>query len=148
MYPDTTGAMLKFLGAVTFIWLGVLTVWFWKYNLLISRLFPKSEGQEQDLPGYFSKLEEELERMRVQDAKRLKALQRFALKRYNPYQDTGGSQSFSLALLDGLGDGLVVTSLHSRAGTRVFAKTVKKGKQVDIDFSEEEKDVIVEATKS
>ncbi|MDO8429026.1 MAG: DUF4446 family protein [Candidatus Daviesbacteria bacterium] len=147
MYPDTTGTILKFLGIVTFVWVGVLTVWFWKYNLLISRLFPSSEGREQSLAGYFSKLEKELERMRKQDEQRLKALQRFALKRYNPYQDTGGSQSFSLALLDGLGDGLVVTSLHSRAGTRVFAKSVKKGKHTDIDFSQEEKDVIVEATK-
>ncbi len=55
-------------------------------------------------------------------------LQRFGLVRFNPFEDTGGNQSFALALLDGNANGLVVSSLHSRTGTRVYAKEVRAGK--------------------
>ena len=52
---------------------------------------------------------------------------RLALVRFNPFEDTGGNQSFALALLDGRGDGFVVSSLHARAGTRVYAKAISNG---------------------
>jgi hypothetical protein len=52
---------------------------------------------------------------------------RIGLVRFNPFEDTGGNQSFALALLDGHGDGFVVSSLHARAGTRVYAKAIVKG---------------------
>ena len=55
------------------------------------------------------------------------ALGRVGLVRFNPFEDTGGNQSFALALLDGRGDGFVVSSLHARAGTRVYAKAVVGG---------------------
>jgi uncharacterized protein DUF4446 len=52
---------------------------------------------------------------------------RLGLVRFNPFEDTGGNQSFALALLDGRGDGFVVSSLHARAGTRVYAKAITNG---------------------
>jgi uncharacterized protein DUF4446 len=52
---------------------------------------------------------------------------RLGLVRYNPFEDTGGNQSFAVALLDGRGDGFVVSSLHARAGTRVYAKAIAGG---------------------
>jgi hypothetical protein len=52
---------------------------------------------------------------------------RVGLVRFNPFEDTGGNQSFALALLDGRGDGFVVSSLHARAGTRIYAKAVTAG---------------------
>jgi Protein of unknown function (DUF4446) len=55
------------------------------------------------------------------------AFGRVGLVRFNPFEDTGGNQSFALALLDGRGDGFVVSSLHARAGTRVYAKAVTGG---------------------
>jgi hypothetical protein len=56
-----------------------------------------------------------------------RTIQRVGLVRFNPFSDTGGDQSFSIALLDGEGDGLVVSSLFSRSDTRVFAKPVQRG---------------------
>ena len=53
-----------------------------------------------------------------------RAFQRIGLVRFNPFEDTGGNQSFALALLDQQGDGFVVSSLHARAGTRVYGKAV------------------------
>ena len=54
-------------------------------------------------------------------------IQQVGIVRFNPFVDTGGDQSFSIALLDGTGDGLVISSLFGRSETRVFAKPVQKG---------------------
>jgi hypothetical protein len=59
------------------------------------------------------------------DVKR--SLGRVGLVRFNPFEDTGGNQSFALAILDAQGDGFVVSSLHARAGTRVYAKAIRGG---------------------
>jgi hypothetical protein len=62
---------------------------------------------------------------------------RVGLVRYNPFEDTGGNQSFALALLDAHGDGFIVSSLHARNQTRVYAKGVKGGRS-DSATSDEE----------
>jgi Protein of unknown function (DUF4446) len=61
--------------------------------------------------------------------------------RYNPFEDTGGNQSFALALLDVHGDGFIVSSLHTRNQTRVYAKGVKGGR-ADAGVSEEEAEAL------
>ena len=66
------------------------------------------------------------------------------LVRFNPFPDTGGNQSFALALLDESDDGFVVSSLHSRTGTRIYAKAVVGGK-ADTSLSTEENEAIDQA---
>ncbi|HEY3334428.1 MAG TPA: DUF4446 family protein [Candidatus Limnocylindrales bacterium] len=56
-----------------------------------------------------------------------RAFQRIGLVRFNPFEETGGNQSFALALLDHIGDGFVISSLHARAGTRVYGKAIARG---------------------
>ena len=70
-----------------------------------------------------------------------RAVQRVGLVRFNPFTDTGGDQSFSIALLDARGNGLVLSSLFSRAETRVFAKPVEKG-QSKYALTDEEQQAI------
>ena len=48
-------------------------------------------------------------------------------------------------LLDKEGDGFVLTSLHARAGTRVFAKPIKQGLSDVYQLSKEEQETIEEA---
>jgi hypothetical protein len=72
------------------------------------------------------------------------AFQRIGLVRFNPFEDTGGNQSFALALLDAKGDGVILTSLHSRAGTRVYAKAVSAGRS-EAALSDEETRAVREA---
>ena len=72
------------------------------------------------------------------------AIQRVGVVRFNPFTDTGGDQSFAIALLDALGNGLVVSSLHGRADTRVFAKGVRGGRSKH-QLSTEEEDAIRQA---
>jgi hypothetical protein len=76
-----------------------------------------------------------------------KHLQRLGFRRYNPFTDTGGDQSFSAAFLDENGDGIMISSLHSRENTRLYAKKVDKGKVVSQALSKEEQEVINEAIK-
>ena len=71
------------------------------------------------------------------EARGRRAFQRVGLVRYNPFEETGGNQSFALALLDADGDGWVLSSLHARSGTRVYAKAIAGGRS-DAALSEEE----------
>ena len=54
------------------------------------------------------------------------AIRHVGLVRFSPFHDTGGDQSFALALLDGRGDGVVVTGLHSRHDSRLYAKPIER----------------------
>ena len=69
-------------------------------------------------------------------------LQTLTLKRFNPFGDTGGDQSFLLAILDGNKDGIVITSLHSRENTRFYVKSVKGGVGIDHPLSTDEQKII------
>jgi hypothetical protein len=73
-----------------------------------------------------------------------RAIQRVGLVRYNPFEETGGNQSFALALTDAAGDGFVVSSLHARSGTRLYAKTVVAGRS-DAALSAEEAEALRQA---
>ena len=84
-------------------------------------------------------------RTTVLEAAQLRAFQRVGLVRYNPFEETGGNQSFALALLDAKGDGWVLSSLHARTGTRIYAKTITAGRS-DANLSEEETAAIKQAT--
>ena len=73
-----------------------------------------------------------------------KAIQRTGLVRYNPFEDTGGNQSFAVALLDAQGDGVVVSSLHARSNTRIYAKAITGGR-CEAGVSEEESEALRQA---
>jgi len=92
-------------------------------------------GQRVDA---LNKLHHELERLSQ------RTIQRVGMVRFNPFADTGGDQSFAIALLDAEGNGLVLSSLHGRADTRVFAKQVQNGRSRHA-LSDEEQDAIRKA---
>jgi len=73
-------------------------------------------------------LDELSARSAVLEANGRRAIQRVGLVRFNPFEDTGGNQSFALALTDVSGNGFVVSSLHTRTGTRVYAKAIADGR--------------------
>lgn len=72
-------------------------------------------------------------------------IQKIGVLRFNPFADTGGDQSFVLAILDDRKTGVVLTSLHNRGITRWYAKNVKEGKGVDHELSAEEMKAIEQA---
>ena len=72
------------------------------------------------------------------------ALQRVGIVRYNPFADTGGQQSFAVALLDSRGSGFVISTLHSRQATRIYLKQVSAGRSATA-LSDEESEAIRQA---
>ena len=66
-------------------------------------------------------------------------IQKIGLLRFNPFKDTGGDQSFILALVDAFDTGIIITALYSRTGTRWYTKKIVKGKGLEHELSEEEK---------
>ncbi len=83
-------------------------------------------------------------RSAILEAAGRRAIQRIAIVRFNPFEDTGGNQSFALALTDAAGTGFVVSSLHSRTGTRVYAKAITEGRS-DGALSQEETEALRQA---
>jgi hypothetical protein len=80
-------------------------------------------------------------RAKALDVRGRKAVQRVGLVRFNAFEDTASNQSFALALLDGDEDGLVLSSLHSRQATRVYAKAISAGRS-DGPLSQEEEEAV------
>jgi len=72
------------------------------------------------------------------------AVQHVGMVRYDAFEDVGGRLSFSCALLDDRGDGVVVTSINGRQDTRVYAKPVSGGRSSH-NLSEEEETAIQQA---
>ena len=65
------------------------------------------------------------------------AIRHVAVMRYDAFPDMGGRLSYSVALLDDAGDGVVITAIHGRSDTRSYAKGVKAGAS-DHEMSPEE----------
>jgi hypothetical protein len=136
------------------LWLVGLTYYFYMFithfnNLLIS-------SDKRSLQSVFEKAVDEArssqekvevlgKRLEILEKKGQKNIQKISLNRFNPFSNTGGEQSFIVALLDEHDSGIVFTSLQSRSGTRWYAKQVIQGKGVDFDLSKEEKEAIIKA---
>ncbi len=74
-------------------------------------------------------------------------IQKMGLVRFNPFREIGGDHSFSLAILDGEGTGVVITGLHTRERTRIYMKAIKNGKS-EYELSDDEKKAVIKAQKS
>ena len=71
--------------------------------------------------------------------------QRRALVRYDAIKDVGGHQSTSLALLDDLGSGLVISAIQGRDYARIYVKDVVAREPGSIDLTPEERQAIERA---
>ncbi len=69
------------------------------------------------------------------------AIRHVAVVRYDAFGDMGGRLSFSAALLDDAGDGLVFSSINGRSETRTYAKGIKSGSS-EAQLSPEEEQVV------
>ena len=78
----------------------------------------------------------------------LRSLHKVAMMRFNPFKDIGGDQSFSIALLNGKNNGIVISSLYTREGTRVYSKAITSGKSEKYPLTEEEEEIIKKAMSS
>jgi hypothetical protein len=108
---------------------------------------------ESTLAAHIARVEEVDARLAELDAeyKRLAitnslASQKISIVRFNPFGDTGGDQSFSLAVLDAHDSGYVLTSIHGRQGTRSYVKPIDFAKS-KYTLSAEEQQALSQAIK-
>ena len=73
-----------------------------------------------------------------------RALRHVSVLRYDAYGDMAGRYSFSAAMLDDNGDGLIITSIHGRNDTRSYLKGIVRGAP-DIPLSPEEEAAVTQA---
>jgi hypothetical protein len=73
-------------------------------------------------------------------------LQKVGFLRFNPFQDTGGDNSFIIVLLDADDTGFILSSLYMRETTRLYAKAVERG-QVRQQLSAEEQHLLEDTIK-
>lgn len=82
---------------------------------------PSSRRRPADLPADVEGLRSEVQALRTEASH---ALRHLAVVRYDAFGDMGGHLSWSLALLDDGGDGVVLTSIHGRSEARTYAKNI------------------------
>lgn len=157
MITGGLSALSIFLFGGIFVWLIAVSVLFKKIITHYSRL---TKGiSSKDLKSVLDSLLKNSEEQSRQYNNLSKVLtdlkkdnyyniQKIGLIRFNPFAETGGDQSFCLAVLDGNDSGFVISSLHSRDITRLYAKAVKKGQPVGHELSNEEKQAIKNAQKT
>jgi hypothetical protein len=73
------------------------------------------------------KMDRVMEAARRVESDYRQAIQHVGILRFNPFSDTGGDQSFCVAMLNGDGSGVVLTSIYNRNNCRVYAKPVENG---------------------
>jgi hypothetical protein len=110
------------------------------YDLLVTSI-----NQSKKVSARAQKIESDLEK--IGDIIR-NSFQKMGMVRYNPFKDTGGNQSFSLALLDLDDNGFIITSIHGREVNRVYAKSVEKGKSAHNLSAEEEEALKIAVSKN
>lgn len=106
----------------------------------LNHLIAQGKSNKEELDNLVKKLESEVKQNKLH-------LQKVGFKRFNPFTNTGGNQSFTLCLLDENNTGIVISSLHSRESTRLYAKKIIKGKSSSISLSAEEQEVVKEVIK-
>lgn len=139
------------------IWLALLTIWTAKAQSSYRKLTKGTGGGNlnkilEDVlqrEGFLEKQIREISAKEQDTQNKARGyFQKHAVLRFNPFEDAGGDQSFTVALLDANDNGIVISSLHARGGTRVYAKGVVEGKPATHQFSKEEKEAVEKAARS
>jgi hypothetical protein len=102
------------------------------------RRTPRRAGDVDALPEDVVGLRQEVAALRAEAAG---AIRHLGIVRYDAFGDVGGRLSWSLALLDDRGDGVVLTAIHGRSEARSYAKSIA-GWSCDQPMSPEEQEAV------
>lgn len=124
------------LGGIAIFWCILITIsLIWLYLIFKSLI---KVAKDKDFINNSKEIKEIKTDIEVFKSTSKSNIQKVGLVKFNPFNETGGDHSFSLALLDGNKNGIIITSLHTRERTRLYVKDVSSGK-AKIELSEEEK---------
>lgn len=107
---------------------------------ILSEIFKKQKRTEENTHKALNKI-------KVLDNIALRSIQKVGVIRFNPFSEIGSNQSFVIALLDQKDNGFVISSLHAKEGTRIYAKPIKYGES-EYPLSKEEEEAIKQAIGS
>jgi len=138
----------------------------WILRLKKKLLVLQKSGDKETFLGAVNKYVEKMQNIATEQAKINKALvkddqalqaqideikeamtyvvSRVATVRYDAFNNMGGQMSFSTAMLNDLGDGIVVTAINGRSETRTYIRNIKN-KKCDVEISREEAEAINKA---
>lgn len=138
----------------------------WILRLKKKLLVLQKSGEKDTFLGAVNKYVEKMQNIATEQAKINKALvkddqalqaqideikeamtyvvSRVATVRYDAFNNMGGQMSFSTAMLNDLGDGIVVTAINGRSETRTYIRNIKN-KKCDVEISREEAEAIDKA---
>lgn len=131
----------------------LLVIWVSLIELRLKKFF-RGKGAKE-LEGVLLSLGDDLKKLNVSkeeiekyletvERRLKKSVQGIGIIRFNPFEDAGSNQSFSVAFLNEGGDGVVISSLYSREKVSVYAKPVKNYSS-EYPLSEEEKEAVKNA---
>lgn len=140
-------ALLGVIGSLTLAW------FFVDARKKITTLFGghgAPEDMQKNIMGRLSRLETRLDifepRLEILEKISKISVQKVGFLRFNPFQDTGGDNSFIAVFLDLENNGIMLSSLYTREGVRIYAKNIQKGSSKH-HLSEEENNVLKETIK-
>jgi uncharacterized membrane protein len=106
---------------------------------LLIEMQNKLSGHKAQSHEHASRIEEIRETLKKMKSK-------VGIHRYNAFGDSGSDLSFSVAILDEYKDGILLTGIHSREQTYIYAKPIENG-QSKYTLSPEEKETIIQTSK-
>jgi len=154
------------LGVAIFAVVISLGLLIWILRLKKKLLILQKSGDRDSFLGAVNKYVEKMQNIASEQAKINKALvkddqalqaqideikealtfvvSRVATVRYDAFNNMGGQLSFSTAMLNDLGDGIVVTAINGRSETRTYIRNIKN-QICDVEISKEEIEAINKA---
>ncbi|KAB7744015.1 DUF4446 family protein [Nostocoides sp. F2B08] len=123
-------ALLVVLGVLPLLLLVAVAVWGLRLQTRVRRLEAHRPAGEADVAA-----------LRAEIAA---ALRHVAVVRYDAFGDMGGRLSFSAALVDDAGDGVVISAIHARGESRTYAKGLVSGRS-DTTLTPEEQQALAAA---
>ncbi len=112
--------------------------WRGKNGANLEEIFGALAEKMKDLSEKSSGHERALEKISGQIKQSVRGV---SMIRFNPFKDSGSNQSFSVALMNDEGDGIVISSMYARDRISVFGKPIENGRAAQ-ELTEEEKEVL------
>ncbi|MCD1261807.1 DUF4446 family protein [Paenibacillus athensensis] len=158
LFQTTEGVLLAGNMVVSLILLILFIVWAVKLSKLRRKYTQMMNGgQVDDLEGLLTEIQMKLNTQKAESDQTAAKVEQIitnvksmksnvAIHRYNAFGEPGSDLSFTVAMLDDQDNGLIMTGIHSREQTYIYAKPVQKG-QSTYTLSPEEKEAITLTAK-
>ena len=123
----------------------ILAIIIFNFKIKWNAMFGSSETKEAVISSLLAKniefekiLQHHDARLKIAEAIAERSIHKIGFLRFNPFSETGGDNSFALTMLDRADTGVIISSLYTRDGVRVYAKAVENGKSKHQLSKEEE----------